>query len=304
MIDFQPLNLSRRERYEAYLRSGPERGCEYSFVNLFLWGKQKAAFVGDRLALFSRLDRRSFYPFPVGPGALQPVMDAIIHDALRRGVPCCITGMTPGDRIALETLYPGRFCYDTDRDGFDYVYAIDDLADLKGRKFQKKRNHIHRFEESHPHHRILPLDRSNLPAVDAMLGQWYRQHLAADPKQDYHLEQLALQRAFAFYDALELEGLVLMDGGTVLAFAIGSLLGHDTFDIHFEKALDSADGAYPTINRAFARYLREKYPRLRWLNREDDLGLEGLRKAKLSYCPDHMVEKYRARLWEDADAHR
>ncbi len=94
---------------------------------------------------------------------------------------------------------------------------------------------------------------------------------------------------------------MLVENGEAIAFALGSRLNQDTFDIHFEKAREDMDGAYAAINRAFARYLREKYPALRWLNREDDLGLEGLRKAKLSYNPDHLVEKYWARLWEAED---
>jgi hypothetical protein len=88
-----------------------------------------------------------------------------------------------------------------------------------------------------------------------------------------------------------------------MAFAMGSRLNGDTFDIHFEKALGASDGTYAAINRGFACYLREKYPELRWLNREDDMGIEGLRKAKLSYNPDHMVEKCWARLWEEEDDH-
>ena len=96
-----------------------------------------------------------------------------------------------------------------------------------------------------------------------------------------------------------MEGLVLMDGDRILAMTLGSALSATTFDVHFEKALEEADGAYPAINWEFARYLREKYPQLRWLNREDDLGIEGLRKAKLSYCPDHFIEKSWACLLED-----
>ena len=80
---------------------------------------------------------------------------------------------------------------------------------------------------------------------------------------------------------------------------MGSRLSADTYDIHFEKAREDADGAYPAINCEFARYLRLKYPDVKFLNREDDMGLEGLRKAKLSYYPDHMVEKYKALLGED-----
>ena len=124
---------------------------------------------------------------------------------------------------------------------------------------------------------------------------------AADPDNDYQLEHLALQRTFAFYQQLGMEGVVLEENGVVKAFAMGSLLNEDTFDIHFEKALNAEDATYAAVNRGFARYLREKYPQIKWLNREDDLGIEGLRKAKLSYNPDHMVEKCWAELMEEED---
>ncbi|MBQ7801863.1 MAG: DUF2156 domain-containing protein [Oscillospiraceae bacterium] len=303
MINFQRLDLNCKARYDQYLMTCGERGCEYSFTNLFLWGRQKAAFVEGRLALFSQFNRRSVYPFPVGGGDVKPALDAIIGDAKERGIPCYLSSMTAEDCRVVEELYPGRFHFHTDRDTYDYLYAIDDLADLKGRKFQKKRNHIHRFEETHPDCRVLPLDETTRVAAFAMAAQWYRVRKESNPHMDYHLEELALQRAFAFQQQLGLEGLVLLEEDQVLAFTMGSRLNEYTFDVHFEKALDTADGAYPAINRAFARHLREKYPELRWLNREDDMGLEGLRKAKLSYCPDHMVEKYWARLWEEEDEH-
>lgn len=98
-----------------------------------------------------------------------------------------------------------------------------------------------------------------------------------------------------------MEGLVLVEDGKILAMTMGSPLSETTFDIHFEKALLDVEGAYNAINLEFARYLREKYPNLRWLDREDDMGLEGLRKAKLSYNPAFLLEKYWARLWEDTD---
>ena len=303
MINFQCMNIADKAKHDAYLRNCGERGCEYSFTNLFLWGRQKSFFAGGRLMLFSQFNRRSVYPFPVGAGDPKPVLDAIIRDAGKRGIPCCLTSLTEADRRMLEDLYPGQFRFYPDRDTFDYVYSIDDLADLKGRKYQKKRNHIHRFEQIHPDYQILPLNDETRVAAYEMADRWYADRAAADPHMDFHLEQLALRRAFVFQTALEMEGVVLTDGEQILAFAMGSRLNADTFDIHFEKALDTADGAYPVINREFARYLREKYPELRWLNREDDMGLEGLRKAKLSYYPDHMIEKYWARLWEEEDEH-
>ena len=116
---------------------------------------------------------------------------------------------------------------------------------------------------------------------------------------DFHLEQVAITKALRNRDALGMEGLVLLEKGRVIAMTLGSALSEDTFDVHFEKAMDQYMGAYAVINREFARYLKEKYPRLQWLNREDDLGLEGLRKAKLSYCPDRLIEKSWACLKED-----
>ena len=134
-----------------------------------------------------------------------------------------------------------------------------------------------------------------------MVASWYETRQAADPNNDFHLEKKALQRAFSHMDQLELEGVCLMEDGKVLAMAMGSFLSENIFDIHFEKALEDVDGAYPAINQGFAAHLHSKYPQLQYLNREDDMGIPGLRKAKLSYYPDHLVVKFWARLWEDDD---
>ena len=301
MIPFERLDLNEKARYEALLMYCGRRGCEYSFVNKFLWGRQKAAFLGEQLVSFSQFNRRSVYPFPVGPGDPKPALDALIQDARERGIPCYITGMTEADCTLLESLYPGQFRFHSDRDGFDYVYAIEDLAELKGRKFQKKRNHLNRFLQEHPNFQTMELDEHTRAAAYCMLQSWYAHRAELDPTMDFHLEKIALDRAFAFQKQLGLEGVVLVENDEILAFAMGSFLNEDTFDIHFEKAREDIPGTYNAINREFARHLQKKYPQLKWLNREDDMGLEGLRKAKLSYNPDHMIEKYWARLWEDED---
>lgn len=299
MIDFKPLTLENRAEYDRFLFDCGERGCEYSFVNLYLWGRQQAAVHSNHLLFFSQFNRRSVYLFPIGTGDLCPALDAVIEDAAKRGIPCRFTGLTHDDCAMLEQLYPGRFHYHFDRDGFDYIYDINDLADLKGRKFQRKRNHLNRFRQNHPNCSLIPVTPDNLETVKALVTTWYTVRLAENPHADYLMEQAAIHKALHNWQALKLEGLLLMEDGQPLAVAIGSLLSPNTFDIHFEKALDIADGAYPAINQSFASYLREKYPHLQWLNREDDMGLEGLRKAKLSYCPDHMIEKNWACLLEE-----
>ena len=299
MIPFHRASIADKEQYEKYLLSAPERGCEYSFANLFLWGRQEIAFVNGCVAYFSHFFGKSVYPYPVGDGDKRAVLEQIIADAKERGIPCRITGMTEADRAELEAWFPGRFSVRLARDSFDYVYAIDVLADLRGRKLQKKRNHFNRFQTTRPDYRVEPMGCENFARAQHMVNDWYVARRKSDPDGDYLLESLAMAKAFRNYSELGMEGLVLLDGDEVLAVTMGSRMSPDTFDIHFEKAREDTDGAYPAINCEFARYLRLKYPEVKFLNREDDMGLEGLRKAKLSYHPDHMVEKYKALLTED-----
>ena len=303
MIDFQKIDLSQADRYREYLAVCGERGCEYSLTNLYIWGRQKVAFLHGCLALFSQFQRKSVYPFPIGDGDVGAVLDAIIHDARKRGLQCCLTSMTAADCAILEERYPGQFQFHPDRDGCDYIYSITDLANLPGRKFQRKRNHLNRFRLNHPDYRLVAITPELLPEVNAMAQTWYEKRMESDPDNDFQLEQRALNRAMEKWDELGLEGAVLMEDGKILAMTAGSFLNEATFDVHFEKALEDVDGAYTAINQEFSAHLHEKYPDLRWLNREDDLGLPGLRKAKLSYCPDHLVVKFWANLLEEDDEH-
>lgn len=298
MIKFQRLQPHQREEYESVLFACPPRGCEYSFANLCLWGRQEVAFLQGCVAFFSHFNGRSVYPYPIGNGNKRAVLEEILRDAKERGIPCRLTGLTEADRAELESWFPEQFHLRTSRDNFDYVYAIDDLADLKGRKFQKKRNHTNRFRAEHPDYQVIPLTACNLPVAQDMVTDWYVTRMREDPDRDYLLENIALGRAFQYYSALNMDGILLMDGDRVLAITMGSRMNSDTFDIHFEKAREEVDGAYTVINQEFARYLRLKYPDVAFLNREDDIGLEGLRKAKLSYNPHHMVEKSHATLAE------
>lgn len=296
MIRFEQLTLDQKARYDAIFQQSGKRGCEYNFNNLYLWGRQRIAFHEGNIAFFSQFDRRSVYPFPLSGGDLKPTLDAIIHDAQMRGIPCRLTSLSQDDCALLEQLYPGRFRFHHDRDGFDYVYDIHDLADLTGRKFQRKRNHINRFRQEYPNCTTEPLTDENTEEAVQLLIQWFTDRELADPQGDFHMEKAAVFKALRNRTELGMEGLLLKHNGRLIAMTMGSRLVEDTFDIHFEKALLDA---YPVINQEFARYLRAKYPTLQFLDREDDMGLEGLRKAKLSYNPHHMVEKNWACLLED-----
>ena len=298
MLDFVAVKPADKHLYDRFLGFCAERGCEYSFANMYLWGRQKAAFHEGNVAFFSQFNRKSVYKFPLGEH-LKPTLDAIIADARERGIPCRLTCLTARDKELLEQLYPGEFYFQPDRDSYDYVYSVESLAELKGKKLQRKRNHCNRFYILHHGCTTEPITEDNTPEVKTMLESWYAAKLAADPTASFYLEQAAISRALLHREALGMEGLVLRYKGEIIAMTMGSALSEDTFDIHFEKAVEGYDGAYAAINREFARHLWEKYPSLLWLNREDDMGIEGLRKAKLSYHPDRLIEKWWACLKEE-----
>ena len=298
MLEFLPLKPEDKEKLDRFLLDCGERGCEYNFANLFLWGRQKATVHQGNLAFFCQFNRKSVYLYPLGED-VKPTIDAIIHDACKRGIPCRLTSLTAADCENLEKWYPGKFYFQPDRDSFDYIYSIEALAELKGKKLQRKRNHYNRFRLLHHHVTAQPITDENTPQVMEMLEAWYAHKKAQDPTVSFYLERIAILKALKNREDLGMEGLVLLDKGKVIAMTLASRLSGNTFDVHFEKAADGYDGAYAAINREFAQYLREKYPQTQWLNREDDMGLEGLRKAKLSYCPDRLVEKYWACLKEE-----
>ena len=143
MIEFHRTVLEHKPLYDMHLAAMPERGCEYSFANLFMWGRQELAFEEDCVLFFSHFNGRSVYPFPIGSGDRRAALEKIITDPRQRGMPCRITNMTEQDRVDLETWFPELFEIRHSRDSYDYVYSTEALADLRGKKLQKKRKRPH-----------------------------------------------------------------------------------------------------------------------------------------------------------------
>ena len=300
MINFQRIRPEDKAAYEAILAQASPRGCEYAFANMCFWGRQEIAFLHGCVAVFAHFQGRSVYGYPIGPGDRRAVIGEMLQDAKERGIPCRIGSLTNDDREELEAWYPEEFLLVSDRDGQDYVYDINDLADLKGRKFQRKRNHVNRFRAIHEDYTVEPITMDNMEEAKKLVYDWY-QHRMDAREGDYLLEQVAMDRAFKLYEKLNMQGILLKIAGETVAMTMGSFMTQDTVDVHFEKAREDIDGAYAAVNSEFARYLRAKYPQIKYLDREDDMGLEGLRKAKTSYNPHHMVEKHRAYPKEDMD---
>ncbi|MBQ9759807.1 MAG: DUF2156 domain-containing protein [Clostridia bacterium] len=296
-LQFEPVSLSDSAWYPSLLWESGARGCEYSFVNLFLWGDQRVTRMSGHAVLFSRFGERYIYPYPIGKGDKREILESIFEDASARDITWRLSGLLPHEKEELERLFPNRFDFVANEGSFDYVYDINDLADLPGRRYHGKRNHCKQFETAYPRAEVVPITEKNLDAARRMSHAWYA--LREDGETDFEMEKRAIARAFDHYTELGLEGLMLVSDGEVLALTMGNRMTKEVFDVNFEKAMPHATGAYAAINRAFARYIREKYPKVRFLDREEDMGLEGLRRAKMSYHPHHRVEKYRATVKVD-----
>lgn len=300
MIEFHKPQLTDKPWVDELLRRADHRGCEYNFTNLFVWSDaydQRIARVGDFLVTRLCGSLGCSYIYPAGAGDIAPVLAALEQDAAERDAPLHLVCLTQPQVRELDSLFPGRFTFEADRDGFDYLYDIDRLADLGGKKLHAKRNHINRFVENNPSWVYEDITPESLPECLEMDKEWYRRSMVREglaEERDLGDEGRALRLAMEHYHDLGLEGGLIRVYGEVVAFTMGDLLSSDTYDVHFEKAYGELQGAYAMINREFARRVRQRHPQVRYLNREDDMGVEGLRKAKESYYPDLMVEKYSA----------
>lgn len=285
---------------DAYYRQSGCRGSECSFTNLMLWGKGygEVAVIGDFLVQFLKIDGVKYYAFPAGnpAGDLKFVVEALLEDARLYDHPLRFVGVTCGRKRLLESVYPDQFQFATNRNAYDYLYNIDRLADLGGKKLQSKRNHCNRFLQNHPDWVTVPMTADNLHLCRDFAEEWFEKNQGGETSQehDFRVEKIAMGRAFDHFEALGFEGLILLAGGKPVAFTMGNPITSDTFDVNFEKADGEIQGAYPMINREFARHIRAKYPKVEFLNREDDMGLPGLRKSKESYYPDDLLVKHTA----------
>ena len=290
MLNFLPVTPGDRERIHSHLYFAKGHGCEYSFANLLFWGDQKVAWLENCPLIFSTFGKFKSYQLPIGCDRLPDAIAALRQDAGDRGIPFRLFGLTKQETLLLDALYPGQFRFSPVRDSFDYVYDISRLAELKGKKLQAKRNHCNRFAAQYPDYEIIPISLENLPLCEAFAEEWYRAH--AHTGEDFEGEKRALTRAFAWFTELKMEGILLKTADGIMGFSMGNRIREDTFDVNFEKALPQVNGAYPMVNREFARRIHAAYPTVQYLNREDDMGLEGLRRAKESYYPDILLEKF------------
>lgn len=295
MIPFKPIELEDRARVLYYTLSSPRRNCDLSFVNLYSWSflYQTEIAEQDGFLLFRfYVDGGLAYMMPVGEGDVRPVVAALMEYADRLNAPFRMLGVCVNMKETLEQAFPGRFRFTSDRDYADYIYLRSDLATLRGKKFQPKRNHVNKFKASYPDYEYRQLTPELVPECLRLEALWCKANDCAE-NAALQAERRSMTNALENMEKLGLTGGVLHVQGNIVAFTFGAPINKETFDTCVEKADTSIEGSYAMINYEFANRIPEQYI---YVNREEDLGLEGLRKAKLSYQPETILEKYMAEL--------
>jgi len=292
--DFRPLELEDRELIREFLWRYEPETSELTFTNLFIWRflyRWRWSTAGEWLLLLQEKEGQepSLLP-PVGPSPrLEVALMALGFLRKERGV------LRPrieraDSRFVSEVSTAPELTVIPEREHFDYLYLTSDLMSLKGSKYHAKRNHISRFLEEHgTGFRFVPIGPENLGLCAEFQERWCEWR-RCDEDMNLRDEWTAIRQGLADYQALRVEGAAILIGDRVEAFTFGELLNAQTAVVHIEKANPEMPGLYAMINQQFCQKYWSEVP---FINREQDLGEEGLRKAKLSYHPVRLVEKCR-----------
>lgn len=296
MIPFKDLTIEDKETITGYTMNSSRRNCDLSFSNLcswrFLYNTQFAEIDGFLVLKFWARNRLA-HMMPVGEGDLKKVIEDLEKNAKEENEPFCMLGVTPDMKEDIEKVMPGRFAYTASRDYADYIYLRSDLSTLTGKKFQSKRNHVNKFRKTY-HHEYIKIEPGHIRECLQVEAEWCKQN-RCEEKEGMLNERRAIIYALTNFEQLGLTGGMLRVDGRIVAFTFGMPISRDTFGVHVEKADTNIDGAYAMINYEFANHIPEQFT---YINREEDLGIEGLRKAKLSYQPAIILEKSMASLKE------
>lgn len=296
----KPLTCADKPTFDKFFGA---RYCEnsgYTFTNFFMWRKMRdyqRAIEDDVLYTFSSDDEIFAAWQPIGaPDKMQDAITKILQVAEEKRGDRKFMFMLV-EKIFADDLerYPhAKFNITAERDRFDYVYLAQDLINLSGRKFHGKKNHLNAFRKEHPDAVYVPITEEIIPKCREELDIWAENHKRANPDNKYvGYEQAAIHEIFDHFDAFKLKGGAILIDDKIAAFTFGERLNSDTAVIHVEKANANIRGIYAAINQNFVAH---EWSAMTYINREEDMGIDGLRRAKESYRPVKFIEKFNATL--------
>ncbi len=288
--EFKRPQMEDKKIIDSMFRKYCSKSCERTFVNVFLWARYygvEYALIENTVVFKSEHDGLAFtYP----AGAKEDVKKAIEKlDEYCQGLgkELILYNVTSDMFEQIESWYPGEFKIEYNPDIADYVYECEKLTTLAGKKLHGKRNHINKFKATYENWSYETLSEYNVEACFQMALEWRKINGCEDDEEKVN-EMCVTLNALRLYKELDLIGGVLKIDGRIVAFTIGEPICGDTFVVHIEKAFADVQGAYPMINQQFVQHECQDFT---YINREEDTGSEGLRKAKLSYRPIFQVEK-------------
>ncbi|MBO5452050.1 MAG: GNAT family N-acetyltransferase [Lachnospiraceae bacterium] len=296
-IPFHPIDLDDMWWYKAREKEDDVQACDSIFGSIFLWSKayytEVAKIAGCAVARYF-IQGQQVYSYPMGgtDENRQQAVEILLKLTHAKSEKLWLSVFSESQKTHIKKYFPGIFEIDGIRDRYDYVYETERLATLKGKKLSAKRNHINRFIEKYEwsYERIT---YTNKELCWEMEQNWFDLHMQESgvEKRELEAEKQAIRTALDYFEELNFTGGILKADGKVVAFTIGEQLNEDTMVVHFEKAYPDMQGAFQMINREFAA---NNCKGMKYINREEDTGDPGLRKAKLSYYPDLFAKKYYA----------
>ncbi len=285
MYNFYQPEISDFEWIKEKLAQAVPVTCDYSASHIIAWSKYYKTQIADiEGCLVDKEKDKSVFGFPKGKYCISALK--AINNLFDTPTFC---GLTNDEKIILENTFPNEYKFQADRDTFDYIYKVSDLAALSGKKYHSKRNHISYFKKNF-NWTYEEINEDNISDCIALNQEWYLKNTDKNP-EDIEIEKNLLKFSFDNYKYLGFLGGLLRVDGKAIAYTFGEKLNDTMFDTHFEKARSDIRGAYPMINMLFAENTISDFE---YVNREDDTGDPGLRKAKLSYNPTLILEKYTA----------
>lgn len=300
IIDFRDLQKEDKPVVDQFYRSGYYENSHFNFTNLYMWRNPyqiRIAVEEDVLFLICEWAGELMALQPVGPEEKMPgTVERLQAYFGEIGRPMTFTGIEKSYAELLAHYEGAQFDIRSDRDNFDYVYSSESLIKLAGRKYHSKKNHLNAFRKMYPQAEYLPITEEIVILCKLELNSWYKQRSQEEPDDPFmgHEREAIIEVLNNFQDFGLKGGAIRLDG-RIIAFTFGEQLNRDTAVIHVEKADPNVRGAYPAINQGFVEH---EWSQMTYINREEDMGIEGLRKAKESYKPVKMIEKFYARVAE------
>ncbi len=295
MLVWNEPQLKDRDWISKCVKESGYMGSDASFANIYLLKskyKTKVSFYKDFLIrYYEGYGNRHGYTFPLGYGKTEKALEAIKQDALdnNRKIEFCF--ITEEQKVVLDAFYGDIFEYSRDDGDSDYIYGQHELASLSGRIYHKKKNHVSKFKRTYEDMQYRQIGDANVEDAVVIEDRWYKEHLK-DNDSSAQFEYQAIKEALLHFNELALTGGIIYVNNVPIAMTIASYINDDAVDIHFEKCIGdyAMNGGYAAINQIHAQTLNG----VTYINREEDINIPGLRKAKESYHPKMMLKKYGA----------